>query len=71
MSIAGLDLMTSFSAALTTLGNTGPGFGLIGPTENFAGIPYFAKWVQIFLMEIGRLEVITVVIIFTRSFWKQ
>lgn len=71
ISAFGLDLITSFSAAFSCLGNVGPGFGTIGPVENFASMPDGAKWVQLLLMEIGRLEIFTVLIVFTRSFWKQ
>ncbi|MBO4711870.1 TrkH family potassium uptake protein [bacterium] len=69
--VSGEDLITSFTAALTTVGNVGPGFGKIGPTDNFH---FFSDWVKWFLsaaMIIGRLEVYTVMVIFTRAFWKK
>ena len=69
--VSGEDMITSFTTAMTTVGNVGPGFGKIGPTENFH---FFADWTKWFLsasMIIGRLEVFTVMVIFTRTFWKK
>lgn len=70
-SLFDLDLLTSLSASLSAVGNIGPGFGSIGPTENWAHFPLLAKWVSIFLMMIGRLEIFTVLVIFSPAFWKQ
>ncbi|MDR3331191.1 MAG: TrkH family potassium uptake protein [Synergistaceae bacterium] len=64
------DLFTAISGAATTLGNVGPGFGVIGPTMNFAGQATGAKWTYSFLMLCGRLEFFTVLILFTRAFWR-
>jgi len=69
MSLLGLDLVTSVSAVISTLGNIGPGIGTIGPTENYAHIPDIGKWVLSFLMLAGRLEIFTVLVIFSRDFW--
>lgn len=69
MSLMGLDLVTSVSTVISTLGNVGPGIGTIGPTENFAHIPVAGKWLLSLLMLLGRLEIYTVLVIFTRSFW--
>jgi trk system potassium uptake protein TrkH len=54
-----------------TLGNIGPGIGLVGPIENYAHIPVFGKWFLSFLMLIGRLELFTVLILFSPGFWKK
>ena len=67
---AGNDILTAFSTALVTLGNIGPGFGKIGPTENYAFFPGYVKWVLSFAMMTGRLEIYTVLVLFTRAFWK-
>lgn len=67
---SGVDLTTSFTASLATVGNIGPGFGNIGPTENYAFFADYVKWFLSFAMVVGRLEVYTVLIIFTKSFWK-
>ena len=71
LSMFGNDVMTSFSAALSTIGNIGPGLGNIGPTENFAFFDWGAKWYMMFLMIVGRLEIFTVFVLFSPSFWKR
>ena len=69
MSLLGLDLVSSVSTVISTLGNIGPGIGTIGPTENFAHIPAVGKWGLSFLMLTGRLEIYTVLVLFNRNFW--
>jgi trk system potassium uptake protein TrkH len=71
MAAMGYDLLSSFGASIACLGNIGPGWGEFGPTDNFAQIPYIGKWVLIMLMMIGRLEIFTVLLLFTPAFWKQ
>lgn len=71
MSAFGYDLNTSLGAVAATLGNIGPGIGKVGPVENYAHIPDFAKWFLSFLMLIGRLELFTVIVLFSPSFWKK
>jgi trk system potassium uptake protein TrkH len=71
MAAIGYDLGTSFGAVAATLGNIGPGIGLVGPIENYAHIPEFGKWFLSFLMLIGRLEIFTVLILFSPGFWKK
>jgi len=68
---AGCDIVTSFSTALVTLGNIGPGFGKIGPTLNYAFYPAYVKWFLIFIMALGRLELYTILVLFTPRFWKR
>ncbi len=68
---AGNTILTSFSAALVTLGNIGPGFGKIGPSGNYAFLPNYVKWFLSFAMMVGRLELYTVLIIFTPKFWRR
>jgi len=67
----GLDALTALGSAVTTLGNTGPGFGLVGPTETYAPIPSPPLWVMSALMLLGRLELYTVLILLTRGFWRR
>jgi trk system potassium uptake protein TrkH len=55
-----LDLMTAFSSVATCIGNIGPGFGAVGPTETYAGLPGPAKLILVALMIVGRLELYTV-----------
>lgn len=71
ISMLGYDFKSAIGASITALGNIGPAFGEFGPANNFAAMPYFGKWVLIVLMMTGRLEIITILIIFSPSFWKQ
>jgi trk system potassium uptake protein len=66
----GLDLVTALGAAASCLGNIGPGFGTVGPVENFAHLPAAAKWVLAWCMLLGRLEIYTVIILVVPEFWK-
>ncbi len=66
---AGNTILTSFSTALVTLGNIGPGFGMVGPTENYAFFPDYVKWFLSIIMMVGRLEIYTVLVLFTPIFW--
>lgn len=70
MMFLGIDMPTSLSMVATTLGNVGPGIGLVGPPYNFGNFPDLAKWTCSFLMIIGRLELFTILILFSRSFWR-
>jgi trk system potassium uptake protein TrkH len=70
MSGLGMDVVSSIGAAAATMGNIGPGLGSVGPVDNFAHIPALGKWVLSSLMMIGRLEIFTILVIFTRSFWR-
>lgn len=67
----GYDIETSLGAVAATLGNIGPGIGRVGPIENYAHIPDFGKWFLSFLMLIGRLELFTVIVLFSPAFWKK
>lgn len=71
VSTANQDILTSFTTALATVGNIGPGFGNIGPTDNYAFYPDYIKWVLSFAMLAGRLEIYTFLVIFTPHFWKK
>ncbi|MBN2808815.1 MAG: TrkH family potassium uptake protein [Deltaproteobacteria bacterium] len=71
VSLAGVDLLSALTAALATLGNIGPGFGVVGPTKNYAHFPDFVKWVLSFAMMAGRLELYTVFVLFTPMFWRR
>jgi len=64
----GLDFISSLSASATTLGNVGPGLNLVGPMSSYAAIPAVGKIVLILNMWIGRLEVITVLIVWMGSY---
>lgn len=71
MTFFGMDILTSFGATLSSLGNIGPAFGTLGPAENYAHVPAIGKWVLSLLMMAGRLEIFTVVILFVPAFWKR
>ncbi len=71
MSFWSADIFSALSAVATTLGNIGPGFSEIGPMENFSKLPDLAKWFLSFLMLLGRLELFTVLVLFSPAFWKQ
>jgi trk system potassium uptake protein TrkH len=68
--ITGVDPVTASSSAATCMAGIGPGLGAVGPMSNFANMPEISKVVLSLLMIIGRLEIITVFTIFTRTFWK-
>lgn len=71
ISLAGVDMVTAVTGAATAFGNVGPGLGeVIGPRGNFSTLPGFAKWVLALDMLLGRLEMFTVLVLFTRSFWR-
>lgn len=65
------DIITACSAVITSMSNVGPGFGSIGPMYSFAHLNDFAKLFLAFLMLVGRLEILTVMVLFTRAFWKK
>jgi trk system potassium uptake protein TrkH len=67
----GVDMMTAFGAVAACIGNIGPGFGSVGPTENFAHLPALGKWLLAWCMLLGRLEIYTVIILFVPEFWKK
>ncbi len=67
----GLDPASAFSASITSMGGIGPGLGTIGPASNFAHLSDAAKLILPILMIIGRLEVLSFLVIFTPSFWKE
>lgn len=69
--LTGLDPMTSFTGAITAVTNVGPGLGpIIGPAGNFSTLPDLAKWALSLGMLLGRLEILTVAVLFHPSFWK-
>lgn len=65
------DIITACSAVITCMSNVGPGFGSIGPMFSFAHLNDFAKIFLAFLMLVGRLEILTVMVLFTKAFWKR
>jgi trk system potassium uptake protein TrkH len=72
LSLLGIDFLTSVSGAASAVGNVGPGLGdIIGPDKTFTTLPHAAKWLLSIGMLLGRLEIMTVVILFTPVFWRR
>lgn len=71
LTFLGLDFLSALGAAASSLGNIGPSIGSVSPTESFSHLPSMAKWFCSFLMLIGRLELFTVLILFTPFFWRK
>ena len=67
----GVDFLTAIGAVAATIGNIGPGFGMVGPVENFALIPYWGKWLLSWCMLLGRLEIYTLIILVVPEFWRK
>ena len=67
----GLDFTSALGAAASSLGNIGPAIGSVSPVDNFAHVPTLGKWVLTLMMLLGRLELFTVLILFTPYFWKR
>ena len=70
LTASGMGLEEASISFLTCFSNFGPGSGITGPSGNFDAIPDFAKWLLSFDMLVGRLEIFTVLLLFTRSFWQ-
>jgi trk system potassium uptake protein TrkH len=71
LSAMGIDPVTSISGAVTAVANVGPGMGdIIGPKGNFAPLPDLAKWVLSIGMLMGRLEIMTIIVLFFPAFWR-
>lgn len=72
LSAMGLDAVTSISGAITAVANVGPGMGnVIGPSGNFAPLPDAAKWLLSIGMLMGRLEILTILVLFFPAFWRR
>ncbi len=69
--LTGLDDITAISAVLACINNLGPGLGSVGPAGNFAGLESFQLWVLSFTMLLGRLELLTVLVILVPAFWRK
>jgi len=69
--ISGLDFISAFTAVLASINNCGPGLGVVGPASNYQSLTDFQTWVCTTAMLIGRLEIFTVLILFTPQFWRR
>lgn len=66
-----LDAVTAFTAAVACINNTGPGLSEVGPATTFQGLSDFGTWVCTFAMLVGRLELMSVLVLFTPAFWRK
>ena len=71
MAFLGLDLISSLSSVAACIFNIGPGLGVVGPVKNYLTIPFFGKWVLIFCMLLGRLEIYTVIVLLMPEYWRK
>ena len=68
---SGMDFKSAASAVVACINNAGPGLGSVGPAQNYAGLTDFQTWVCSVTMLLGRLEILSVIVVFTRSFWRK
>lgn len=71
MAAMGVDVLTAIASVAATIGNIGPGLGTVGPSENYAHIPFLGKWILCLCMLLGRLEIYTVMILFLPTAWRR
>jgi trk system potassium uptake protein TrkH len=71
LTLSGLDAITAFTAIVASLNNIGPGLHQVGPATNFSVLSDFQTWVCTATMLLGRLELLTVLLIFTPAFWRK
>jgi trk system potassium uptake protein TrkH len=69
--LSGLDMVTAFTAVLASINNTGPGLGEVGPAANYQGLSDAQTWVCSIVMLLGRLELLSVLVLLTPSFWRR
>jgi len=71
ISFMGYDIITSFSTSASMLGNIGPGLRTFGPFTNYSALPMAGKWFLSVMMLLGRLELLTVMILFSKKFYRN
>jgi len=71
LAASGLDIVTAFTAVVASLNNMGPGLGQVGPTSNYAVLNDFQTWVCTASMLLGRLELFSILVVFTPAFWRK
>ncbi|MBE0612423.1 MAG: TrkH family potassium uptake protein [Burkholderiales bacterium] len=70
LAASGLDIVTAFSAVIASINNTGPGLNRVGPATTFASLNDFQTWICTFAMLLGRLELFSLLVVFTPGFWR-
>jgi trk system potassium uptake protein TrkH len=68
---SGLDFVSAFSAVIASVNNAGPGLGVVGPASNYQGLTDFQTWVCSLAMLLGRLEIFSVLVLFTPAYWRK
>ncbi|MDI6780358.1 MAG: potassium transporter TrkG [Bacteroidota bacterium] len=68
--ILGVDIVSAMSGVAACMGGVGPGLNTVGPMANYFHLPLLGKWVLAANMLLGRLELFTIIVIFTKSFWR-
>ena len=71
LAAAGSDILTSMSAVAANMANVGPGLAAVGPMANYSHLPDVSKWTLDVCMILGRLEIFTVIVLFTKAFWRS
>jgi trk system potassium uptake protein TrkH len=71
LTLSGLDVITAFSAVVASINNTGPGLSQVGPATTYAVLSDFQTWVCTFAMLLGRLEIFTLLVVMTPTFWRK
>jgi len=71
MASLGLDFVSALASVAASIGNIGPGLGIVGPAQNYLSIPAAGKWTLIFCMLLGRLEIYTVIALLVPEYWRK
>ena len=71
LALFGLDFLEAFTTSVSAMGNVGVGFGCYGPAYTMSAMPDICQWIVSFQMFIGRLELFSVLILFSPVFWKE
>ena len=69
--LTGMDIVTAFSAVVATVNNIGPGLGEVGPAGNYGGLHPVQIWILTYAMLLGRLELLSFLVLFTAAFWRK
>jgi trk system potassium uptake protein len=69
--LTGMDFISAFTATVSSINNTGPGLGQVGPTTNYASLSNVQTWLCVLAMFLGRIELFTFLILFSRTFWRK
>ena len=71
MASLGLDFVSALASVAASIGNVGPGLGIVGPVQNYLSVPTAGKWILIFCMLLGRLEIYTVIAMLVPEYWRK